>query len=151
MRRRQRRESMPAASKRLHVGVQYACLANELPQKPQVRTWARAAIDVDGKRRGQITVRFVDADEARRLNRDYRHRRYATNSLSFLCAPVVAREAAEQGKPLEAHYAHLIVHGLLHLQGYDHETSAQQAAEMESRERRVLHALGYPDPYAMEV
>jgi probable rRNA maturation factor len=64
MRRRQRRQSMPA-SKRLHVGVQYACLANELPQKPQVRTWARAAIDVDGKRRGQITVRFVDADEGR--------------------------------------------------------------------------------------
>ncbi len=162
MRRRQRRQSMPA-SKRLHVGVQYACLDNELPQKPQVRTWARAAIDVDGKRRGQITVRFVDADEARRLNRDYRHRDYATNVLSFpyarepvvcgdlvLCAPVVAREAAEQGKPLEAHYAHLIVHGLLHLQGYDHETSARQAAEMESRERRVMHALGYPDPYAME-
>ena len=109
-------------------------------------------------------MRFVDADEARRLNRDYRHRDYATNVLSFpyarepvvcgdlvLCAPVVAREAAEQGKPLEAHYAHLIVHGLLHLQGYDHETSARQAAEMESRERRVLHALGYPDPYAMEV
>ena len=162
MRRRHRQQNMPA-SKRLHVGVQYACLANELPQKPQVRTWARAAIDVDGKRRGQITVRFVDADEARRLNREYRHRDYATNVLSFpyaqepvvcgdlvLCAPVVAREAAEQGKALEAHYAHLVVHGLLHLQGYDHEAGDEQAAAMEGQERRILAALGYADPYRDE-
>lgn len=163
MRRRQRRRSMPA-NKRLQVGVQYACLGNELPRKPQVRIWARAAIDVDGKRRGQVTVRFVDVDEGRRLNRDYRSKDYATNVLSFpyaqepvvcgdlvLCAPVVAREAAEQGKALEAHYAHLVVHGLLHLQGYDHEVGRQEAAEMERRERTILAGLGYPDPYAMEV
>lgn len=163
MRRRQRRRSMPA-NKRLQVGVQYACLGNELPRKPQVRIWARAAIDVDGKRRGQVTVRFVDVDEGRRLNRDYRSKDYATNVLSFpyaqepvvcgdlvLCAPVVAREAAEQGKALEAHYAHLVVHGLLHLQGYDHEVGGQEAAEMERRERTILAGLGYPDPYAMEV
>jgi probable rRNA maturation factor len=151
---------MPAG-RRLKISVQYTGKPGELPRKRQLRAWAQAAMTAHGKRGGQITVRFVDGDEGQRLNRDYRRRDYATNVLSFpyalkplvcgdlvLCAPVVAREAAEQGKPLAAHYAHLIVHGMLHLQGYDHEDSAQQAVEMENRERKILAALGYPDPYA---
>lgn len=106
-------------------------------------------------------MRFVGADEGRKLNRDYRDRDYATNVLSFpyesgsrlagdlvLCLPVVEREAEEQGKPAEAHFAHLIVHGMLHLQGYDHETGADDAERMEAVEREILEALGYPDPYA---
>ena len=148
-------------SKRLNLSVQYACDAPDLPGRTDVRRWARAALDVDGVRGGQITVRFVDADEGQTLNRDYRGKDYATNVLSFpyeiepvvcgdlvICAGVVAREAAEQGKPLAAHYAHLIVHGMLHLQGYDHEEDEAEARAMEDCERAVLAALGYPDPYA---
>lgn len=151
---------MTVTSKRLNLSVQYAHRAEGLPLRPQLRQWARAALDVDGARGGQITVRFVDADEGRALNRDYRHKDYATNVLSFpyssdpvvcgdlvVCAPVVAREAEEQGKPLLAHYAHLIVHGVLHLQGFDHEAGKQAARLMEDRERAILAALGYADPY----
>lgn len=150
-------------NKRLNLSVQYACNNAGLPSRPQIRAWARAALDVDGKRGGQITVRFVDAGEGRSLNNDYRSKDYATNVLSFpyeiepvvcgdlvICAEVVAREAAEQGTPLEAHYAHLIVHGMLHLQDYDHEESEQEALLMEGKERVILAALGYPDPYAGE-
>ena len=124
----------------------------------KVARWIRHALALDA----EITVRIVGEDEGRQLNRDYRQKDYATNVLTFdytqepvvtadlvLCAPVVAREAAEQGKPLAAHYAHLIVHGMLHLQGYDHEDEAQ-AAEMEALERDVLGRLGFPDPYADE-
>lgn len=149
------------ASKRLNLSVQYACDAPDLPGRAEVRRWARAALDADGARGGQVTVRFVDADEGQSLNRDYRGKDYATNVLSFpyeiepvvcgdlvICAGVVAREAAEQGKPLAAHYAHLIVHGMLHLQGYDHEEDEAEARAMEDCERAVLAALGYPDPYA---
>jgi probable rRNA maturation factor len=147
-------------SKRLNLSVQYAQPPDGLPQRAQVRRWARAALDVDGARGGQITVRFVDADEGRALNRDYRHKDYATNVLSFtyagapvvcgdlvVCAPVVAREAAAQGKSPLAHYAHLIVHGVLHLQGYDHEAGKKQARLMEGHERAILAELGYADPY----
>ena len=106
-------------------------------------------------------VRIVDEEEGRALNRDYRHKDYATNVLTFdygdeeplsadlvLCAPVVAREAREQGRTLQAHYAHLIVHGSLHAQGWDHETSAADATAMEARETQVLARLGFDDPYA---
>jgi probable rRNA maturation factor len=150
-------------SRRLNLSVQYACDQAQLPWRPQIRAWVRAALDVDGVRGGQITVRLVDAEEGQQLNRDYRGKDYATNVLSFpydvepvvcgdlvLCAPVVAREAREQGKPLEAHYAHLIVHGLLHLQGYDHETGEPEARRMEDKESALLAALGYADPYADE-
>jgi probable rRNA maturation factor len=105
-------------------------------------------------------VRYVAESEARRLNREFRGRDYATNVLTFIyaagdalagdvviCAPVVAREARAQGKALRAHHAHLLVHGLLHLQGLDHEASAA-ARRMERREREVLALLGMPDPYA---
>jgi len=119
--------------------------------------WARAALAGGG----QITIRLVDAEEGRVLNNDYRGKDYATNVLSFpydtepvvtgdlvICPAVVAREAAEQNKPLAAHYAHLTVHGMLHLQGRDHETD-EDAQAMEDEEREILAALGYPDPYRM--
>ena len=150
-------------SKRLNLSVQYACDADLLPQRTQIRPWVRAALDIDGPRGGQITIRFVDAEEGQTLNRDYRHKDYATNVLSFpyetdplvcgdlvICAPVVEREAIEQEKPLEAHCAHLIVHGLLHLQGYDHETGDDDARRMEEKERVILAALGYANPYPDE-
>ncbi len=123
----------------------------------QVTRWIRHALQCDA----QITVRIVDTAEGRALNRDYRHRDYATNVLTFdygddeplsadlvLCAPVVAREAHEQGRPLQAHYAHLIVHGSLHAQGWDHETSTADAQAMEARETLILARLGFDDPYA---
>lgn len=150
-------------SKRLNLSVQYACKDAGLPLRPQIRAWVRAALDVDGQRGGQITVRFVDAEEGQSLNSDYRAKNYATNVLSFpyevkpvvcgdlvVCAEVVAREALEQGKPLATHYAHLIVHGILHLLGYDHETDTEDARYMEDQERVILALLGYPDPYGAE-
>src|SRR5205085_3604061 len=97
--------------------------------------------------------------EGRRLNREYRHKDYATNVLTFIyeerplagdiviCAPVVAREAQEQGKAVRAHHAHLVVHGLLHLQGMEHEASVNEARKMERRERAILRLLRFPDPY----
>ena len=125
-----------------------------LPRHKLAR-WIRQALETDA----QITVRIVDADEGRTLNRDYRQRDYATNVLTFaygatplqadlvLCAPVVAREAQELGRDLQAHYAHLIVHGTLHAQGWDHETSSADADAMEARETQILAALGFADPY----
>ncbi|MGA0926536.1 MAG: rRNA maturation RNase YbeY [Burkholderiaceae bacterium] len=109
---------------------------------------------------GEITVRIVDTEEGQALNQDYRQKNYATNVLTFdysqnpvvvadlvLCAPVVAQEAVEQGKPLAAHYAHLLVHGCLHAQGMDHENGEAEAAEMEAAEVAILQQLGYPNPY----
>ena len=120
-----------------------------------VRRWMRHALE----RPAQITLRIVGEEEGRTMNRDFRGKDYATNVLTFdyehepvvsadivLCAPVVAREAREMRRPLEAHYAHLVVHGVLHAQGYDHE-NARDARVMERRETRVLAGLGFPDPY----
>ena len=148
-------------SRRLNLSVQYACNKDHLPLRQKIQSWARAALNVDGMRGGQVTVRFVDAEEGQALNREFRNKDYATNVLSFpyesepvvcgdlvICAPVVEREASEQGKSLEAHIAHLIVHGVLHLQGYDHETSKADARRMENHERAILLALGYADPYS---
>ena len=141
-------------SKRLNLTVQYACKATELPLRVQIRAWVRAALDVDGRKGGEITVRLVDEEEGRTLNHDYRGKDYATNVLSFpydsepvicgdlvICAPVVEREAREQGKALDAHYAHLVVHGVLHLQGYDHETGDADAEMMENKEAALLDYL----------
>ncbi|MES2993143.1 MAG: rRNA maturation RNase YbeY [Pseudomonadota bacterium] len=121
----------------------------------KVARWIRAALEVPG----EITVRIVGADEAQALNRDYRAKDYATNVLTFdysaepvvvadlvLCAPVLQREARELNIPLEAHYAHLLVHGTLHAQGYDHEVD-DEARAMEARETELLRALGFADPY----
>ncbi|MGE5330693.1 MAG: rRNA maturation RNase YbeY [Nitrospirota bacterium] len=123
----------------------------------KVTRWIRHALALDA----EITVRIVDEEEGRQLNRDYRHKDYATNVLTFdyaqeplvladlvLCAPVVKREAREQNKTLEEHYAHLLVHGTLHAQGWDHETSEQDAQEMEAYETAILQGLGFADPYA---
>ena len=143
-------------SRRLNLSVQYACNAEGLPSRTEVRAWARAALAGGA----QVTIRYVDAEEGRALNRDYRGKDYATNVLSFayetdpltvgdlvICAPVVAEEAVAQGKPLHAHHAHLVVHGMLHLQGYDHEASAADAEVMEQEEREILAGLGFADPY----
>ena len=149
---------MKNASNRLNLSVQYACNREGLPLRADFVRWARAAL-VGG---GEITIRLVDADEGQSLNNEYRGKDYATNVLSFpyevepittgdlvICPSVVAREAAEQNKPLAAHYAHLTVHGMLHLQGWDHEND-DEAQEMEDEERNILAALGYPDPYAAD-
>ena len=125
----------------------------------KVTRWIRHALALPA----EITVRIVGAEEGQQLNRDYRHKDYATNVLTFdytqepvvtadlvLCAPVVAREAAEQNKSLEAHYAHLLVHGTLHAQGWDHETSEADANEMEAYETEIMLGLGFADPYAKE-
>jgi probable rRNA maturation factor len=108
----------------------------------------------------EITVRIVGSDEGQTLNRDYRQKDYATNVLTFdytqvplvtadlvLCAPVIAQEARAQRKTLQAHYAHMIVHGTLHAQGWDHETSDTDAAAMEARETEILAGLGFKNPY----
>jgi probable rRNA maturation factor len=128
----------------------------KLLTRARVQKWVQHALQGPG----EITVRIDGAAEAQRLNQLYRRKNYATNVLTFdyalepvvmadlvLCAEVVAREAAEQGKSLEAHYAHLIVHGTLHAQGYDHETNAKDAFEMEALEGLLLGALGYANPY----
>ena len=141
----------------LSLSLQFADPAHraQLPRH-RVARWIRAALE----RPAQITVRIVGAEEGRALNRDYRGRDYATNVLTFdysrepvveadlvLCAPVVAAEARRQRRALGAHYAHLLVHGALHAQGYDHEHDEDEAALMEQREGEILVALGYPDPY----
>ena len=144
------------ASKLLDLAVQYACRREGLPLRADFVRWARAALTDSG----QVAIRLVDEDEGRRLNKAYRGTGHATNVLSFpyetesllmgdfvICPTVVAREAAEQGKPLAAHYAHLTVHGMLHLRGWDHENEGDAQA-MEDEERKILAALGYPDPYA---
>ncbi len=147
--------------KTLSLSLQFGALDNAplhraaLPRH-KVARWIRHALATDA----EITVRIVGAEEGQALNRDYRHKDYATNVLTFdyaqeplvmadlvLCAPVVAREAAEQGKTLQAHYAHLLVHGALHAQGWDHETSEADALEMEAYEVDILAGLGIDNPY----
>ena len=145
-------------SARTVLAIQRASRASHIPGDARLRGWARAALS----RPAVVTLRYVAATEGRRLNREFRGKDYATNVLTFIygrdpagalsgdvviCAPVVAREAREQGKDVAAHHAHLLVHGLLHLQGHDHERRAE-AARMERLEREILARLGFPDPYA---
>ena len=128
---------------------------DQLPRH-KVARWLKAALASDA----ELTVRMVDAEEGQALNRDYRQKDYATNVLTFdytqepvvmadliLCAPVIEREAQEQNKELVAHYAHMLVHGALHAQGWDH-LEDDEAHAMEQREREILAALGFDDPYA---
>ena len=151
---------MPARRPRLELTVQYAVAEKILPTPALLRTWARAALERDVS----VTLRFVGEKEARALNRGYRGPDRATNVLAFvyhdensareiegdivLCVPVMRREAGEQGKLLTAHSAHLVVHAMLHLQGYDH-ARARDAARMETREKAILGRLGFADPYAL--
>ena len=143
---------------KLALAVQYAGATQDVPTVAQFRKWAKQALRTDA----EIALRVVDEDEGRMLNREYRGKDYATNVLTFpladepllmgdivLCAPVVAREAEAQQKPLLAHYAHLTVHGVLHLQGYDHETDAE-AVQMENLETEIITQMGYADPYLSE-
>ena len=146
----------------LQLSLQFGDLADPalhriaLPRH-KVARWIRHALAADA----EITVRIVGLKEGRALNRDYRQKDYATNVLTFdytreplvtadlvLCAPVVAQEAREQGKTLQAHYAHLLVHGTLHAQGWDHETSRADAEEMEAYEIQILARLNLPNPYS---
>lgn len=141
----------------LSLSLQFADASHRahLPRH-KVAKWLKAALDVPA----EIAVRIVDAEEARRLNREYRGKDYATNVLTFdyareplvhadlvLCAQVVQAEADAQGITLESHYAHLLVHGALHARGHDHEDE-QEAVEMESLESEILSRLGFADPYA---
>jgi probable rRNA maturation factor len=127
---------------------------DQLPRH-KVTRWIKAALESDA----EIAVRLVDAEEGQALNRDYRQKDYATNVLTFdyahepvvmadliICAPVIEREAQEQGKTVLEHYAHMLVHGTLHAQGWDHE-DPQEAEAMEAREREVMAQLGFADPY----
>lgn len=148
---------------KLSLSVQYPDARLEtLITRPKVRRWVKAALFAPA----ELTIRFVDAEEGRTLNRDYREKDYATNVLTFaynegeessddeptradiiLCTDVLEKEAAEQKKSVEEHTAHLIVHGVLHAQGYDHMDD-EEAAEMEGLETEILAKLGISDPYA---
>ncbi|MEZ5644718.1 MAG: rRNA maturation RNase YbeY [Burkholderiaceae bacterium] len=146
----------------LSLSLQFGDLSDPAPHRAalprhRVQRAIRHALDADA----EITVRIVDEDEGRTLNRDYRNKDYATNVLTFdyatepvvmadlvLCAPVVAREAKELKKTLADHYAHLLVHGTLHAQGWDHETGEADAEAMEAREVEILAGLGLGNPYA---
>lgn len=138
------------------IHIQRLVPSKGIPSARSLRTWAGAA---RGRKKGEITLRIVDAAEGRTLNRDWRGRDYATNVLSFpmqepdylgdiaICAEVVAREAIEQKKTPRAHWAHMVVHGVLHLMGHDH-IADDEAERMEALERRLLARLGFTDPYA---
>jgi probable rRNA maturation factor len=150
----------------LAVEVQFAQSGPSVPDARQITDWARAAWQAPGQD-AEVVVRVTDEAESRQLNYDYRGKDTPTNVLSFpfgplppgidlrhlgdlvICAPVVVREARQQGKSTEAHWAHMVVHGMLHLQGYDHQTD-EQSGRMEMLETDILTGLGYPAPYTDE-
>jgi probable rRNA maturation factor len=151
-------------SAELELALSYGCARRGVPARASFTRWALAALAAAGSRGSfQLSIRVVDADEGLALNRDFRGKAHATNVLSFptdtvvpggprllgdlaLCAPVIAREAVAQGKRSSAHFAHLTVHGVLHLLGYDHEVDAA-AATMEALESKALASLGLANPY----
>jgi probable rRNA maturation factor len=153
------------SSAALELAVGYALPRAGLPSSASFRRWVEAALRGAKRRKpAELAIRIVDIDEGRALNRDYRGKDYATNVLSFpvelppgatlpligdlaICAPVVLREAAEQGKPPRDHWAHLTIHGVLHLLGHDH-IDDRDAEAMEALEVRILAGLGIADPYA---
>jgi probable rRNA maturation factor len=145
------------------IDLQNASGVRSVPLRRDFKRWASAALSqlADPPPKSRLSIRIVDAAESAQLNAHYRHKQGATNILSFpvppglpdallgdlaICASVVVQEAQEQNKSLDAHWAHLTVHGVLHLKGYDHE-QPQDADAMETLEKRVLEQLGYPDPY----
>jgi probable rRNA maturation factor len=146
----------------LEVDVQVACDEDDLPGRADLRAWARAAVGTL-REDAELTIRIVDEAESTRLNSRYRNKGGATNVLSFpfdapagvdvpllgdivVCAPVVRREANDQSKSVSSHWAHMVVHGALHLLGFDHE-QARDADEMEAMETRILADLGFDNPY----
>jgi probable rRNA maturation factor len=154
-----------SAARLVAIEIQDASGCEALPAEESIRTWATHALGGDA--RGELTIRIVSETESADLNSRYRRKPGSTNVLAFpseapsaafadgdlpplgdlaICARVVAREAGEQGKPLDAHWAHIVIHGVLHLLGYDHETDSQALA-MEARERDLLAAFGVADPY----
>ena len=149
--------ALPTLNLSLQFGdIPHAARHRAALPRQKVARWIRHSLDLDG----EITVRIVDAEESQRLNREFRKKDYATNVLTFdymqspvvmadlvLCAPVVAQEAREQGKTLQAHYAHLLVHGALHAQGWDHETRQEDAEAMEAHEIEIMQSLGFRNPY----
>ena len=152
-----------SSSAGLTVDVQYACARAGLPDRRHIRRWVKATL-AGTRSPVELTVRIVDEPEGAELNRRWRRRAGSTNVLSFpaarlgrvapeplgdivICAPVVLREAREQGKKPEAHWAHMVVHGTLHLLGFDHVRAAE-ARTMEAFEAQVLEGLGFPNPYA---
>jgi probable rRNA maturation factor len=149
--------ALPTLSLSLQFGnIPHAVRHRTALPRHKVARWIRHSLAHDA----EITVRIVGAEEGQRLNREFRERDYATNVLTFdymqspvvmadlvLCAPVVAKEAREQGKTLQAHYAHLLVHGTLHAQGWDHETSETDAEAMEAHEIEIMRKLGFKNPY----
>ncbi|MDB5975830.1 MAG: ybeY [Nevskia sp.] len=142
------------------INVQRRVTAAGIPAPSSLRAWAMAALE--GATPGEITIRVVAEEESAALNGKFRHKPYPTNVLSFpyeaeapseqvlgdlvICAPVVAREAVEQNKEPNAHWAHMVVHGVLHLLGHDH-IQEEEAERMEAKERQILARLGFPDPY----
>ena len=154
MSKKTKQSSLPSREKGA-IAIQRAVPAAGIPTATSLRLWAEAA---RGRKRGEITIRIVDATESQALNRDFRHKDKPTNVLSFpmgepdylgdivICAPVVAAEAKEQGKAPRAHWAHMVVHGMLHLLGHDH-IADDEAEKMEALERKLLARLGFPDPY----
>lgn len=152
----------PSSTSMPEVDVQIATADENIPSEEDFRSWVAAALPAD-KLNSELTIRVVGFDESRSLNAQYRQKDKPTNVLSFpselppelqipllgdlvICAGVVEREALEQGKTLLAHWAHMVVHGTLHLLGYDHETDAD-AEVMEALETRILGTLGFPAPY----
>ena len=155
----------------LELDLQIACKAPNLPAESDFATWVQATLDAAGYQppdalATEITIRIVDADESRQLNHTYRNKDKPTNVLSFpfegpediplallgdlvICAPVVAQESQEQQKTEQAHWAHMVIHGTLHLLGFDH-IEADDAAEMEALEVQILAKLGYADPYVID-
>lgn len=146
----------------LEVVVQNASSEATVPDPKLIQHWASAALS-EPQQEVEISLRIVDEEEGRSLNHTWRNKDYPTNVLSFpvgepieqapgllgdmvICAPIVAREANEQGKTIEAHWAHLVVHGMLHLQGYDHEQQ-DEAEKMEALEISILDKIGYANPY----
>lgn len=145
----------------LSIDLQLAYPAADIPSAEEFKRWAGSALR---QPQGEVTIRVVDRTESQELNRNYRGKDKPTNVLSFpfeapehlpshylgdlvICAPVVLAEAREQGKPAASHWAHMVIHGMLHLQGYDHQDEVH-AEEMEQLERQIMSDLGYPDPYA---